>query len=82
MTEPVPDAPLPDLQVPDAPIPDMHVPGGPATDGTSDAPTSWWLQHRRQVWLWLAFLAAVTAPIWGGLILLLLFSPSSPFPKG
>ena len=72
MTEPVPDAP----------IPDMHVPGGPATDGTSDAPTSWWLQHRRQVWLWLAFLAAVTAPIWGGLILLLLFSPSSPFPKG
>ena len=42
---------------------------------------SWWQSHRRRVWLWLAFLAAVTAPLWGGLILLWLFSPSSPFPQ-
>jgi len=58
--------------------PDAPVPGGPTAP---EAPTSWWQRHRRQVWLWLAFLAAVTAPVWGGLILLWLFSPSSPFPQ-
>jgi len=70
MTEPVPDVPVPDASAP------------AGTGAPSDASTSWWRQHRRQVWLWLAFLAAVTAPFWGGLLLLWLFSPSSPFPKG
>ena len=45
------------------------------------AQATWWQRNHRKVWLWLAFMAAVTAPLWGGLLLLWLFSPSSPFPK-
>ena len=43
---------------------------------------SWWQRNHRRFWLFLAFLVAVTAPLWGSLLLLWLFSPSSPFPKG
>ncbi|HET7899624.1 MAG TPA: hypothetical protein VFL59_00450 [Candidatus Nanopelagicales bacterium] len=42
---------------------------------------SWWRRHRKQVLLILALFAAATAPIWGGLILLWLLSPTSPFPQ-
>jgi hypothetical protein len=40
---------------------------------------TWWKRHHRQFWLVLVFLVAVTAPFWGGLILVLLFSPTNPF---
>ena len=52
-----------------------------AVAGEPAAQATWWQRNHRKVWLWLAFMAAVTAPIWGGLLLLWLFSPSSPFPK-
>ena len=53
--------------------------GTPAPSDDPAAPTTWWGRHHRQFWLVLAFLVAVTAPVWGGLILVLLFSPTNPF---
>ncbi len=57
------------------------VPGSAADPGVPDAAAgTWWQRHHRQFWLVLVFLVAVTAPFWGGLILVLLFSPTNPFP--
>ena len=53
----------------------------PASSPDGGAQGTWWQRHHRQFWLVLALFVAATAPIWGGLLLLWAFSPSSPFPQ-